>query len=269
MSAIDHTIGHTTTPRELPLGRLLYAYLNETRFEALATLRNKGMTLPFLLLPPVIYLLFGVIINGNVIASQENGQALANYLFCGFSTMAAMMPGMFAGVALAIEREGRLQLLRRALPAPPAANLIAKVLTLAGFASMAALLVAVTSALAGVCDFSASQYFVVWLVLSVGSLPFAAFGLWLGTWTSGSAAPAWANLVFLPMLWLSGLFIPLPEFLERWVLIWPAFHLNQLAIAAAGVEGFQFVPASLAAAVLIAVTTLFGTLAVRRLARVG
>ena len=34
----------------------------------------------------------------------------------------------------------------------------------------------------------------------------------------------------LPMLWLSGLFIPLPKYPESWAVIWPAFHLNQVAL---------------------------------------
>ena len=71
------------------------------------------------------------------------------------------------------------------------------------------------------------------------------------------------------MLWLSGLFFPLPAFLERWVVIWPAFHLNQLAIAASGMPGYSFIPAQMAAAVLVGLTVLFGGIAIRRLARRG
>ncbi|HEY5567119.1 MAG TPA: ABC transporter permease, partial [Gammaproteobacteria bacterium] len=83
------------------------------------------------------------------------------------------------------------------------------------------------------------------------------------------AAPAYGNLAFLPMMWLSGLFIPLPDALERWVVIWPSFHLNQLALNLAGVEQFTFVSPMRAAVVLVGVTVLFGGLAIRRLARVG
>jgi ABC-2 type transport system permease protein len=68
-------------------------------------------------------------------------------------------------------------------------------------------------------------------------------------------------------IWCS--FIPLPEFLRKWVALWPAFHLNQLALGLAGVTQFIFIPAGVAAAVLLGVTVLCGGLAVRRLARVG
>jgi ABC-2 type transport system permease protein len=99
--------------------------------------------------------------------------------------------------------------------------------------------------------------------------PSVRWASFIGAYASGSASPAIANVVFLPMLWLSGLFIPLPKFLEPWAVIWPAFHLNQTALGAAGVAEFSFVAPQISAAVLIAVTVVFGGLAVRRLARKG
>jgi ABC-2 type transport system permease protein len=77
-----------------------------------------------------------------------------------------------------------------------------------------------------------------------------------------------ANLVFLPMLWLSGLFIPLPGFLEPWVVVWPAFHLNQLSVAAAGLDNFRS-SAGHRGGRPAGVTVLFGGLAIRRLAERG
>ena len=105
--------------------------------------------------------------------------------------------------------------------------------------------------------------------MTVGALPFAALGLFLGAYVPANVAPAIANVIFLPMLWLSGLFIPLPKFLEPWAVIWPAFHLNQVALGAAGVSGFSFMPPAISAGVLLAFTVVFGGLAIRRLARKG
>ena len=53
------------------------------------------------------------------------------------------------------------------------------------------------------------------------------------------------------------------------MVIWPAFHLNQVALAVAGVDGFRFFDPKMAVAVLLGFTVLFGGLAIRRLARVG
>jgi ABC-2 type transport system permease protein len=253
----------------LPIGRLLRAYLMEARLETVGALRTVGFALPFLAVPVAVYLLFGVVIVGDTGESSEFGAAIADYLFTGFAVMAVAMPGIFSGCILATERDGNLLTLKRALPLPPGATIVAKVLMATAVSAVAVTLVVTAALLAGKITISLAQVAIVWAVLIVGTIPFCAMGLLIGALVSGSAAPAYGNLVFLPMMWLSGLFIPLPAFLERWVVIWPTFHLQQLALALAGVEQFTFIPPAVAAAALAGVTVLCGGLAIRRLARVG
>jgi ABC-2 type transport system permease protein len=253
----------------LPLPRVLGAYWSEAKYETLAALRNPGFAIPFLFVPIAIYLLFAVVIAGDAGATSGFGPAIADYLFSGFSVLAAVMPGIFASAILATERDGRLLQLKRALPLPPGATIVAKVAMSMALSAVAVGLVALAALLAGKIHLTMREVAAMAATLVVGTVPFTAIGLLLGTLVSGSAAPAWGNLVFLPQIWLSGLFIPLPDSLERWVIVWPAFHLNQLAIAAGGLEQFQFVPPVFAAAVLAGITVLCGGLAIRRLARVG
>lgn len=252
----------------LPIRRTLRAYRMEAGLEMLGALRTPGFSIPFLAVPVAAYLLFGVLIAGNAPAG-EYGPALADYLFTGFTVMAVAMPGIFSGVILATEREGRLLALKRALPLPPGAAIVAKVAMAMGISALAAALVAVAALAAGKLTLSPPEVALVWAVMVVGTIPFSAMGLLIGSLVSASAAPAYGNLLFLPMIWLSGLFIPLPTFLESWVIIWPTFHLNQLALGLVGVEQFTYIPPSIAAAVLVGFTALCGGLAVRRLARVG
>lgn len=258
----------------LPLGRVLRAYLMEAKFELLGALRSVGFAVPFIAIPVVIYVLFGVVIIGGGSYGQPTesnpfGPEIVNYLFSGFAVVGAIMPGIFSGCILAVDRDGNLMKLKRALPAPPGATIIAKVLMSMGIAAIAVTLVAIAALVAGKLTISVSQVLTIWATLIIGVIPFCAIGLFIGTVSSGSAAPAYGNLVFLPMMWLSGLFIPLPDALERWVVIWPSFHLNQLALNLAGVEKFSFISPVLAGGVLIGVTVLFGGLAIHRLARVG
>jgi ABC-2 type transport system permease protein len=253
----------------LPLARTLRAYLAEARFETLAALRTPGFALPFLLAPLGIYLLFGVVINANSGKFSPYGEAIHDYLFVGFEVMAAMMPGIFCGVILATERAGRLLQLKRSLPQPPGATVLAKMLMSMALGAIGISLVAVAAMMAGRIHLSPAQVATIWAVTVAGTIPFCAIGLLIGALASASAAPAWGNLVCLPMMTLSGLFVPLPAALEKWVLLWPAFHLDQLALAAAGVDRFRFVPPALAGAVLVGVTVLCGGIAIRRLARVG
>ena len=144
------------------------------------------------------------------------------------------MPGIFSSAILATERDGRLLQLKRAQPLPPGATIVAKVAMATGVSALAVGLVAAAAILAGKITLSLGQVAIVWAVLVLGAIPFSAIGLFLGSRVSGSAAPAWGNLLFLPMIYLSGLFIPLPEGLKKWVVVWPTFHLDQLALALAG-----------------------------------
>jgi len=116
--------GHTA-PAHMSFGRQLHAYLTEIRFETLVSLRTPAFAIPFLLLPPLIYLMFGVI----MVTPTEGdiSPELANYLFSGFSVLASMMAGIFGGcVGVSAERENGLLKLKRALPMPSGAGLIAK-----------------------------------------------------------------------------------------------------------------------------------------------
>jgi len=256
-------------PEPLPMSRMLRAYLTEAKYELLNALRTPAFAFPFIAIPVAIYLLFGVVIVPGANSQSEFGPGIANYLFAGFSVIAVIMPGIFCCVGLAQERDNGLFKLKRALPLPPGANVIAKVLMSMGTAAIGVTLVAIAALAAGKITISVWQVLIIWATLIVGTIPFSAIGLFIGAHTSGTAAPAYGNLLFLPMMWLSGLFIPLPDFLQKWVAAWPAFHLNQLALNLAGVEQFSFIGPEIPAGVLVGVTVLFGGLAIRRLARVG
>jgi ABC-2 type transport system permease protein len=251
----------------MPLGRILRAYAREAGYETLRMMRSPAFSIPFLILPVPVYLFFGVMLAGPAIAKTPS---VANYLFSGFTAFAVMGPALFGGgCALALERDAGFLKLKRASPAPGGAYLIAKMVTAMVFAGLAALTVLVAGLVAGKLTLSGGQLAIMMTVMTIGAVPFAAMGLFVGSYASGTAAPAFLNMLFLPMLWLSGLFIPLPKFLERWAVIWPAFHLNQTALGAAGVTEFSFIAPAISAAALVGVTVLFGGLAIRRLARHG
>ena len=257
--------GHTAAP--MPLGRVVRAYAQEAKYEALRMLRSPAFSIGLLVVPIPVYLFFGVLLSAPAIAKNPG---IGSYLFSGFSTFAIMGPALFGvGCTLALEREQGLLKLKRAWPAPTGAYLIAKMLTGVVFAIVLMILMVSTALLTGKANLSGTQYLALSLALIVGSVPFAAIGLFIGAYSSGSAAPAFANIVYLPQLWLGGLFFPLPKFLEPWALIWPAFHANQVALGAAGVKAFVFVPTLISAGVLVGMTVLFGGLAIRRLARHG
>ena len=67
----------------------------------------------------------------------------------------------------------------------------------------------------------------------LGSLPFCAVGLFIGTRASAKSAPAFANLAYLPFMHLGGLFYPLPKSVQPLEFISPAFYLDKLALRVA------------------------------------
>jgi ABC-2 type transport system permease protein len=76
-------------------------------------------------------------------------------------------------------------------------------------------------------------------VLIAGALPFCAFGLALGYLAGPNSAPAVVNLIYLPMGFLSGLWIPinvLPGPMKTIALGLPAYHYAQLALKTFGAD---------------------------------
>lgn len=252
----------------MPIARILRAYCLEAKFETLQALRTPAFVIPFTLLPVGFYLLIGVLLVPE--ASGELGPGIVNYIFSGMAVYSVCGPGIFGGcLYLPLEREGGVLKFKRAVPMPPAANLVGKAVMTMLFSAVALTLVFAVALVVGRITLSGVQLAIIWAVMVAGVVPFFAIGLFIGAYTSGNAAPAITNLVFIPMLMLSGLFMPLPEFMKPWIPIWPSFHLDQVALGLAGVDEFVFFPTHWSAGMLVGVTVLFGGLAIRRIARAG
>lgn len=256
------------TPVALPSARrLLRAYLEETRCEALRLLRNRGLAFPTLVMPVALYALIALLVAGEATADDP---ATAVFLFSAFSVMAISMPALFGiGTSLAMEREMGLLRLRRAQPAPAASWLVAKIACGIGFGVLAYLPILAVALASGRVPLEPLPLLAMSATLVASAVPFCAMGLMIGTLFRGSAAPGYANLVYLPGCYLSGLFFPLPQSLHWQAPAWPQFHVNQLAMHAAGVEKFQFVPVQMAIAGTVGFTVLFSAVAIWRLARKG
>jgi len=248
----------------MPTGRLWRAYWMEAKYESLRMLRAPGFAGPFLGLPVLLYLLFAVLLYGDTVSKDPK---TAIFIFMGFSVFGVMGPGMFGfGITLALEREQGLLKLKRAMAAPPAANLLAKMLMSMLFVAII-MVTMIAAAPLGHLRLSAGQLLGLAAVNILGAVPFCAMGLFIGTRCTGKNAPAFVNLFYLPMIYLSGFLIPLPKSMLWVERLSPAFHLYQLALWAIGAPDLG--PIMIHVAILAGLTLLLTPLAVRRLERVG
>lgn len=258
----NHTISGAPSTR-----RVLGAYLEEIRCEALRLVRNPGLAFPVLIMPVALYALFAVLIFGEGIAKDP---AVGIYMFSAFAVMATSMPALFGiGTSLAMEREMGMLRLKRAQPAPTGSWLVAKIACGLAFGVIAYLPILGVALATGKLPLDPARVFAMSATLIACAIPFCAMGLMIGTLFRGNSAPGYANLVYLPGCYLSGLFFPLPQSMHWQTPIWPQFHVNQLAMHAAGATKFQFEPLLMAVAGAVGFTVLFSAVAIWRLAKKG
>ena len=151
----------------------------------------------------------------------------------------------------------------RATPFPPLVYLLARVLHALLFALIALVVLITYGVVVGGVHEELGVWAMVVARLLAGSLPFIALGFAIGYTAGANAAPAVANLVYLPLSFASGLFVPLsqlPSFVQQVAPYLPTYHYGQLAWSAVGAPSE---PMATSLAWLAAYTVLFLALAVK------
>jgi ABC-2 type transport system permease protein len=248
----------TTTATALNLTRtqpsLPRLYINEVRFELLKLARNRSYLFSMIGFPVVFYLLFGVT-NRN---SMFHGHTIARYLLAGYACFGAMGSSLFGiGAGLAMERGHGWLEMKRASPMPAAAYLLAKLCVSIIFATgITILLMALGTAMACV-QINIVEGLRLLSVIAVGVLPFASLGLIIGLLIPSNAASGVINLIYLPLSFCGGLWMPI-ESLPHWLQLvahgLPSYWFSRLALRSLGyVDG----SAVLAWALLASYTVIF------------
>lgn len=207
----------------------------ESHTEFLKLWRMPGFSLPSILFPVLFYLLFGVALGGQQNAGSVN---LATYLLASYGCFGLLGTCMFGfGVSLAIEREQGWLTAKRVTPMPSYVLFVAKT----AMCLLFGLIILILLALCGVTMAGVSLSTMEWLryfyIALFSVFPFSVMGLIIGFSCSGKAAPAVANLIYLPLSFASGLWLPieiLPAFFQKMAPIFPPYHLNQLLLASFG-----------------------------------
>lgn len=200
-------------------------YYKEARYDLLSIMRTPGFVLPALAFPLMFYLFFGVFFRAG---------AGADYLLVTYSCFGIMGPAMFNFAAgIASDRAHGWLTLKQLSPMPFSAYLLAKLSTSLVFSVCILILLFSAATMFGDVRLHSTQWLLLAAVMLAGSVPFALLGLLLGLSLSDKAAPGVVNLIYLPMAFLSGLWLPLflfPGWLQQLAWLWPSFHLSQLGL---------------------------------------
>lgn len=205
-------------------------YARESWAEIVKSARMPQFIIPTIALPPAFYALFAL-------AMGQGSAEVATRTLATFGVFAVMGPALFGfGANIAAERESGQLELKRLSPMPAGAQIAAKVAATAVFSLVAfALLYAL--GIAGGVSLSVSQWVKLVGVHTLAIIPFALIGLGIGYRLGQKGAIAVANIVFLAMAVLGGLWMPiavLPEAMQTIAWALPSYHLGEIALMAAG-----------------------------------
>jgi len=220
-----------------PLSRTLAIYGKESKYEFLKLLRLPVYSASTILFPVMFYVLFGLMMNRG---EGLNTVSVSTYLMATFSTFGVMGASLFAfGAGLAGERAlGWLQV-KRATPLPPTAYFFAKTVVCMAFSLIIVAALLTLGFLFGNVHMTVLQTVKLAATLVLGSITFCAMGMAIGYFAGPTSAPAIVNMIYLPLSFASGLWIPmqaLPHFFQKIAPFLPPFHLGQIALSVVGAQ---------------------------------
>lgn len=212
-------------------------YFKEAKYEFLKLLRLPVYSLSTILFPTMFYVLFGLLLNRG---HEQSGVVVAAYLVATYATFGVMGASLFGfGAGVAGERGlGWLQV-KRASPMPPAAYFAAKTVACMAFSAIIVILLLILGTTFGGVHLTLTQALKLIATLVLGASAFCSMGLAIGYFAGPTSAPAIVNLLYLPLSFASGLWMPidmLPLFLQRFAPFLPPYHLGQLALGVVGAQ---------------------------------
>jgi len=223
----------STLPRPVR-NTTLAIYATETKYELLKIMRMPGYVIPTLAFPLLFYVMFGLIFGRQSIGSVS----LSTYLLATYGAFGVIGASLF-GFAVGVSTErglGWLQV-KRASPMPPGAYLFAKTIVSLIFSGLVLISLMILGVAFGGVRIQPLTALEVVGTLVAGALPFAAMGLAIGCFSAPNSAPAIVNVLFLPMAFCSGLWLPLPvlpRIFQVAAPFLPPYHLAQLALRLVG-----------------------------------
>ena len=166
------------------------------RIQIVELLRFPGFSIATLAFPPLLFALFGL-----PRADEHPELLLASY-----AAFAVLGVGFYQfGVSMAIERATPWAAFLRTLPASSTARLAGRALAALAFAAAAAGGIVVVALAATTATLAAGEWLRLGAALLFGGLPFVALGVAIAYWTSPKSALPTANILYVLLAFVGGL----------------------------------------------------------------
>ena len=205
-------------------------YWLEARTEFLKFARMKSYSVSVIFFPLMFYCFFGL-----AMPQLSTSTSMARYLIATYGAFAIMGSTLYAfGVGIAVERGLGWMEVKRASPMPMGAYFFAKAVVAMVFGAIVILLLFTLGAVFGHVRMAPAQWLLTFGALVGGALPFCALGITIGNLAGPNSAPGTVNMIYLPMAFCGGLWLPfeiLPKAIQQVAPLLPSYHLAQIALA--------------------------------------
>lgn len=214
-------------------GSALAVTLSHLRVRMTQLVRIPAFVVPTIGFPGIFFLFFSLNRQVSVRGSVE--------LLTGFAIFAVLGVAFFQfGVGIAADRTSPWDRYLRTLPANAVPRFVAQSISAVLFASVAVLVVVIVAAATSDLHLGAGAWALWAASLLVGAIPFALFGIALGYWSDPRAALPIANVIYLPLSYVGGLWIApeaLPEVLRGVSRLLPTRHFAEVVWAVTSGDG--------------------------------
>ena len=201
----------------------------QLNFDLLIFRRNPAASF-FTVILPLIFLVLFTSIFGN--GTLENGASVATVYVPGILTLAIVSAtAVNLAITMTTRRERGVLKRVRGTPVPPSVFILSQALAGTVIALVMTVLISVIGRVVYGVSLQLETAPSLIISIIVGAMSFAAIGLALTTIISSEdAAPAVTNAVFLPLYFISGVFVPdegVPDWVSTVGNLFPVSHLNQ------------------------------------------
>lgn len=226
------------SPSAVRSGGTLAMLAEQVRAEFVQNARVPEFLVGVVVFPVMLYLMFGLPSAGQTL---PEGTSVGAFLMASFAAYGMLGITLFSfGVDIAAERGRGWLRLMRATPVPAWVYFSGKFAMAALFAVITLLVLFTAAVLLASVRLPLERWLQLFVTLLLGGMAFSTLGFALGYWASPRGASPIANLVYLPLSFASGLFIPLaslPQLLQDLAPYLPSYHFGQLVWRAVGTPG--------------------------------